>query len=124
MDIDNLPAGRELDALIAEKVFGSPKPTVAFDNVHICSPDGVWAWIATKADGSDFDWRPLLPYSRDIAAAWEVVEKMRNYCFTIGNLPSGYWNASFHGTVDVVGSDTAETAPLAICRAALKAVTR
>ena len=57
---------------------------------------------------------------------WRVVEKMDKYSFELARVPSGKWFAQFdeHGdnNGDRIGSDWAVTAPLAICRAALKAV--
>lgn len=107
--------GRELDALIAEKVFGLPQSTWRDGEDHR-DEDGVGVVVlGVRPD----------PYSTDIAAAWTVVEKLdllRNHSFErspdglyeIGVLYSddGYW--------EVYGS--APTAPHAICLAALKAV--
>lgn len=108
--------GRELDALVAEKVMNVPK--YGIDTVSI----------------SNSDMFPK-PYSTDISAAWEIVEKIRlheNYvCWEIssewkgeGDLKANS-NFSFHVRfclgrgVEWAGADTA---PLAICLAALKAV--
>jgi hypothetical protein len=89
-EILNMPAGREMDALIAEKVI---------------DPD----WVKLKN---------LCPhYSTDIAAAWELVEKMKYFTLYRGD---GYWECEYSG--QYLESIDAETAPLAICRAALLAV--
>jgi hypothetical protein len=110
--------GPELDALVAEKVMN-------------------------YRGGEDISWdlsqqpfrqtvQPLL-YSTDIAAAWEVVDKVRARIpsqFAIGceGYPL-YWWARFVGPGLVPGMENygwheaqAPTAPLAICLAALKAV--
>lgn len=113
-------AGLELDALIAEKVMGYER----------------WEedlWVATSDGFAD----ELPHFSTDIAAAWEVVEKMRVQGVHLGVAPWGKdeWEAfekmdhlnearqwvSSRGDdcVHVFGVDTA---PLAICRAALAAV--
>lgn len=102
--------GRELDALVAEKVMGRTKPE------HFV-PKNVW----------------LPHYSTDIAASWEVVEKMRSmgFYYSVGSIVAlggrgptlteshaagfGKRNALFE-TV------SGETAPHAVCLAALKAV--
>lgn len=109
--------GRKLDALIAEKVMGYPDKLKAdkYDNVYRKSGD---SWIATAIPN----------YSTEIAAAWEVVEKMRLQGFftsvTDLSLDSGIedWSWSF---VDIkTGSrryNGRGTAPHAICLAALKA---
>lgn len=61
-------AGRELDALVAEKVMGW-----TWDENTAWSPTG--SRNARVADGDLWWWLP--PYSTDIAAAWEVVERIR-----------------------------------------------
>lgn len=64
--------GRELDALIAEKVMGW-KP---FDG----EPPGAWideqskAWAKSVCIKESYDRIP--PYSTDIAAAWEIVRHL------------------------------------------------
>jgi hypothetical protein len=64
-------------------------------------------------------------YSTDIAAAWTVIEKMRAVnpfqpaWFEISQLPTG-WRANFVGDPHYYAY--AETAPLAICLAALRAM--
>lgn len=119
----DLPAGRELDALIAEKVMG-------WAPVH----DGLnFRW----ADGGDYekrhryvcDWSP----STDIAAAWQVVERMDSlgWYLTIDRLSSGervrFWRCEWMRYTEENEKcgdcwEDADTAPLAICRAALEAV--
>jgi hypothetical protein len=101
-----MKAGRELDALVAEKVMGLPP---------VYGPTGI------KWDG------PIPAYSTDIAAAWEVVERIK------GSQPESTFSIEWIGTqwrVDFVyqnydwynEGDQADTAPHAICLAALKAV--
>lgn len=62
--------GRELDLLVAEKVMGYKIAEVKGDAV-----------VSSKisAGSNDNPWlnKELKPYSTDIAAAWEVVEKMK-----------------------------------------------
>lgn len=133
-----MEAGRELDALIAEKVMGWHKglcgecknrPWLAND--YLCS---YWhdqngkdtqnpindIWTGGMSDNLEAKaWSP----STDIKAAWEVVEKMlENKYFREGfdltvTEPPG-WTCNF-------GDDNtrsyAETAPHAICVAAIKA---
>lgn len=92
-----MEAGRELDALVAEKVFGHLKPYQAYPNGTPC-------------------------FSTSIAAAWEVVGKCelfktydfhqdrRNGKWQIGwGSDSAYFSAKFEG----------DTAPHVICLAAL-----
>ena len=136
MSIDDMPAGRELDALIAEKVMGR----------EICDEEE-WS-VQTSRSGLRVEGmvcpkhglnsclqRAFLPfYSTDIAAAWEVFEAVQEgitgkvyggsiLAAYVGGL-NGYF-AEFKrgcepGPLEV--SEFGVTAPLAICRAALKAV--
>jgi hypothetical protein len=112
---NELAAGRELDALVAEKVMG-------------------WTSVRTgkKYDASDFDdlygqppggadWRyPVPRYSEDIAAAWGVVQKIGLF---VGPFVAGEWWASL-SIDDYLNSRCSKgaTGPLAICRAALSAM--
>ncbi len=102
-DIKEMPGGREMDALIAEKVLGRPfrKPT----HGHCCTCQNC---------GEDHDaCGGYCYYSNDITSAWQVVEKMPG--LALHHIPDAdRWNAYFHG-----GMSGGNTAPLAICRAAL-----
>lgn len=108
-------AGRDLDALVAEKVMGwrwSGRYLVPPADVETSFWDG-----SCNRDGVP---RFLPRYSTDISAAWGVVEKLRDEVAFLDILPAADHYIvkiqSAHGT-DYV---TAETAPLAICLAALK----
>ena len=105
---DDMPAGRELDALVAEKIFGLCR----WDGVPNAFHPKVVQWWQTEQPCNP------PPYSTDIAAAWEIVEKLRlaigpSYC------GSGWYctwmTGGAHGAI-------ADSAPLAICRAALREV--
>ena len=113
MDIDTMPAGRELDALVAEKVVKR--------DIH------VYECPASPFSRKNGRCCCVPHYSTYIAAAWEVVEKLRadGYRFRgveehdedpgwrcLVGKPSFYPSYEAH----------ADTAPLAICPAALKAV--
>jgi len=95
-EILNMPAGEMMDKLICVNLFPHKNP----------------------------EYWDLLKYSTDIAAAWEVVEKM-SYSFHVeimSDINGMAWGCDFkddplHTTLCV-----AETAPLAICRAALLTV--
>lgn len=92
--------GREVDALVAEKVMG---------------------W--TISEGFYYGPGERVPaniprYSTDIAAAWEVVEKMRGAAgFMLVNFAGGGWQADIGDACE-----HAETAAHAICLAALTGV--
>ena len=120
MTIDEMPAGRVMDALVAELM-----------GVHLTLPN--------YPQGMYPD-----PYSTNIVAAWEVVDAMsrrgiwlsvsdhRHGLYGIDN-PEPHWWVTWMRTDreinptcpegDIEWETQADTAPLAICRAALKAVT-
>jgi hypothetical protein len=106
-NIDTLSAGRELDALVAEKVMGW---TIYDDGIMDQGAKGrTWA----------SEWHP----STDIAAAWEVVEKVQQAtgCSAVVQKHARAYECWFIGSGQKE-TQWADTAPLAICRAALKAV--
>jgi hypothetical protein len=107
MDIDSLEAGPVLDALIMGKVFNEP----AYPHGYTTSP-----------------------YSTDIAFAWEVVEEIRKMGFIIQFWIEGRDNRKYECIIETYDYNDeygrgsrwvsyAPTAPLAICRAALKVIT-
>ena len=111
-----MEAGREMDALVAEKIFNwihsgrfflpPSDPPATKDN-----------WAAIYAEKGRPNWLPY--YSTSISAAWEVVEKMER--FQITQYPKGKYYAGA-GDPDEEGWEfdaEAPTAPLAICRVAL-----
>lgn len=115
--------GRELDALVAEKVMGYRRKR--------CDCNTFWV----DADG--YEPTHNQDYSTDIAAAWEVVERVRLFVWPHqGRWIAGYLSEAdlqdiyFHVensrfiTIDGSFSTIAQeqTAPHAICLAALKAV--
>lgn len=121
-EILKMPAGRELDALVATKVLGYTYDPESWVEWGITSPDG-------NREGELF----LRAYSTDIAAALEVVEKMRgdNWRFGCSSREFGTgdnWWAWLENPPHWESSDTksataeADTLPLAICRAALLAM--
>ena len=133
-----MKAGRELDALVAEKVMGwrwvqVPKDCDGLNEGRCLAPVGL--------DEKNHQWTPKGKiseysgprYSTDIAAAWEVVEKLcLSVCASapgLGGKPASYWVgfADMSGRFLVADLNNPsvvceETAPLAICLAALKAV--
>ena len=123
-----LTAGRELDVLVAEKVMGADPKTI-----HTYRSKASF-WI----DGAWVDVPPVPHYSTDIAAAWEVVEKMneRGYSVIIGTnqCDKGQngvkffdgWRGLGHSILDGEGHPNPyavdATVPLTICLAALAAL--
>ena len=120
VNIDTMPAGREMDALVAEKVMGMK-----------VSKKGGLRWRVNRRT------ELLSKYSTSISAAWEVVEKLKDAMSTIGmagtfnmefDLESGQWEVGYTDLDYDKGwcwedgwPVMADTAPLAICRASLKA---
>jgi hypothetical protein len=106
-EILNLPAGEEMDTLIAERVMG-----FSFNKYgHSFTGKGHPGW---------HDLNKLPNYSTDMAAAWEVVEQRQKngYCFDADG--NALRRRIRFGVGQEIGE--AETMPLAICRAALLAV--
>jgi hypothetical protein len=115
-------AGRELDALIAEKVMGWKWYDHTGYAIRYFRPPNRFNYGAI-AEGGEVTYLDSLPrYSTDMAAAWEVAETFD--AVQVGRA----WNldgnsAGYHCQLDVDNVNAfAETAPLAICRAALLAV--
>lgn len=121
-----MKAGRELDALVAEKVMGITRPEPLASPIDSLSDEA----FARST-------RALLlehpaPYSTDIATAWTVVEKMREIDegFTImfdkeekqWRAGALWWRGYEQAEWWEPRSAMSETAPHAICLAALKAV--
>ena len=109
-----LTAGRELDALVAEKVMGLERVGYLYKYREYTESPG-------HGNMSEKD---IPPYSTSIAAAWEVVEKLAYegkaaFALEFLKYEPKTWVAEFG--IGVFDEGKADTAPLAICRAALKA---
>jgi hypothetical protein len=110
--------GRELDALVAEKVMGWRKEATLPE--YFFWKDVENGELKYHID----DWKP----STNIKYAWEVVEKLHDsgFYFTIKSPPRGksdsYWVCidDFYGKKYYTAHGV--TAPLTICLAALEAV--
>lgn len=131
MNIDEMEAGREMDKLVAELVM-KKEPYRAEHKyfsgrfIHaefLCNEN---EWINDEIRKGNYgQWEYCGPrFSSSIAAAWGVVKKMKEKTgffqltfeyHAINDTP--HWYCGF----DTVSSAEAETTPLAICRAALKA---
>jgi hypothetical protein len=131
MNIDEMQAGREMDALIAEKVMGFTvkcilgRYQIALFNVG----------TGEKAPGI---FKNLPYYSTNIVAAWNLLEHIKKSVKITVYEPNdtaldyvymewygGQWDMvlGFTPSEDERFYGTADTLPLAICRAALKVVT-
>lgn len=115
--MEEMKAGRELDALVI-KALGFKKNQSSFEQYE----PSTWDLNGKYWGRSEF-----CP-STDIAAAWEVVDKIKQaekYIFHL-DYYNGEWTCGFEelNSDMLVGEAEGETAPLAICMAALKAVGR
>jgi hypothetical protein len=131
--ISNMPAGREMDALIAERVMGMQWYSWTDEAMGgiirgLRFPDRFSYAVLEFYERTTIEYPALEPYSTDVKAAWGVVEKMTPlYRFGLAQVESGrFWFAQFEniehfGEWEAFESED-ETAPLAICRAALLAV--
>lgn len=116
-----MEAGREFDALVAELVM-ERKVVETSDGPQInkCVVCGE-AKESDEQKGHWFEGLRLLHYSTGIAAAWEVVSKLKDRSPTVfWGIDNSLWWCRFEHPIEV--SACADTAPLAICLAALKAV--
>lgn len=120
MNIDEMQAGRKLDALIAKKVLGwRQEYTRRIDG----GVDPIWKEpeYLVPLWGDEAQKIPL--FSTDIKAAWQVVEWLLEYGFPFELT----WVGIRHGWCCWFGSRAVASASvrqpaLAICRAALKTV--
>lgn len=118
-------AGRELDALVAEKVFGLHRNERG--HWYDVSGSSIPCYYADTEPCDPSSWLP--DYSTSIAAAWEVIERvvsgkvsenLEGFALTVqpGTIGASFSNLHGKGHFQSNG----KTAPLAICLAALKAV--
>lgn len=119
-ETEELQAGRRLDAEIAERIFGHQV-----------------TWLATALSASaphyeregQHGYASLPAYSTDVAAMWLVVERLREQgrMVSLNWLPdSKEWYASVYPPPGEFGAPFhgyGDTAPFALCEAALLAFT-
>ena len=121
-----MEAGRELDTLVAEKVMGweATADGLYWDARQKRTRLVLGSAIAKKREEMGIENGPGFVFapSTDIAAAWEVVEKADLWSL-YGSIGDGPYRACIQFE-DREGLMTADTAPLAICLAALKAVSQ
>ena len=123
-EIMKLEAGREMDKLVATKVM-ELEPCDKWQLYHVDVIDGARYKLEDKAcnhpTGKCYPEQMPPAYSTNIEAAWRVVEKLSNkFSFAINN-DMGYWYADFWNSAENMNPTEDDTAPLAICRAALLA---
>jgi hypothetical protein len=132
-------AGRELDAEIAVKVLGlkpKEKRIEGSDQTVVIYSESPF-YNSPYINRAHLEWASARPYSTDIAAAWEIVEKLQaewtvtltiyraGVCCELEQGDSNDPEPAKHGRDRQPyrwAEEMAATAPLAICRAALRAV--
>ncbi len=127
MNVMELKAGPELDALIAEKVMGLTIRWDWPDDEH--HSDEKVRRVEIERDCVDGKKRMIdeeLPrYSTDISAAWEVMEKIKDtHDIRLDSYPEHGWIVTVCPRRDVGGATAQEVgpAPHTICLTALKVV--
>jgi len=122
-DYDTMPAGPEMDRLVAEKVMGWRLPD---------QDDSEYRWLDDHGNPTDYavessyNWSVWSP-SRNIAHAWEVVERLKmrsaDQDLHIEHHKDSGWGVSSCDPGSGFEDWTyAPTPMLAICRSALKSV--
>jgi len=124
-------ASRQVDAMVAEKVMGLPvkdftrtarQPYYSwggeYTNIHYAPNDEPYVVTGVEKAGCP-EVRRINDYSTSIADAWQVVDRLK----ANGNNVWVEWAGTVWicGTTSVFPDVEADTAPLAICLAALKA---
>ncbi|MFN6560024.1 MAG: BC1872 family protein [Nostoc sp. ChiSLP01] len=119
----NIKSLRELDKLVAEKIFGwcdfweSSATSTGWYYLKGCPPQEQAIGVDAKRQEA-----PVPKYSTDVAAAWSITEKF--YSANISKLSNGTEYSAYLVTTDgeanVDGLATAKTVEIALCLAALK----
>lgn len=126
-------AGRELDAEIAERFMGWRWWRSSITGRRCLFPSEPPEWFTELATGNeplvgDWDHISLPPYSTSIADAWHVVERLNALGWLVGleqidTAQGRQWRTSLDRISPYgIEDEFATTAPLALCRAALRAV--
>lgn len=124
-EIENMEAGLLMDELIATEIMGIPSILREDSPCPYCGSDDMWHGKNRSRCTSCNEWRysPYKNYSDDISDAWEIIEKL-DRPFSLARawlLDDTKWNgySLWVSTGKDAVSALGETAPLAICRAAL-----
>lgn len=117
----------ELDSLSAERIMGYKfNSSIGYDNEHWTFPDSSGLSVSYRIDC--IEWQP----TRNIAQAWELLEKIFNIqmkghagptkLHSLRNWPLGRWEIIFYSDFGYGDVIAANTAPEAVTRACLKAI--
>lgn len=123
--------GKELDALVAEHVMGFYVNRFLYTYIHDGKTKECTTWMIDPKrkeepaqTRQDITINPI-PYSTDIAMAWKVADKIRHfsrlYDFEIYAYGDNQFTATFTTNKEYIAHSD-ESAPHAICLAALNAV--
>ena len=117
----DLLGGKDLNTAVAEYIFGEKKPTVGLhEEGHIYPITSGQGWMCSPQYdlGDDCEWEPF-PFGTDISCAWSIVERApKGWSVSIAKTFSGAWRCDY-GVKSVI----AHRPEIAICKAALKALT-
>lgn len=124
MEIANMQAGSDMDELVAQKVMGLERHGIGwYDKDGLCH-----SYTHDYADVRGYQERAIWRPSTRIDNAWFVVEAMMGKGAAVSiqhwdglTCPDTIWEVSF-ASPGFRGEACCHTAPLAICRAALRAV--
>ncbi len=129
MDVDKLEAGPETDALVAEHVMGWKRLSLRENKGFAIPEHQRQRWMIPVSGAVTFD---MPSWSTDWAAAGEVMGQLKfnwNLCRDMGRCGDDYetrgdelYRFVYSAPGMPMQGVSATTAPLAICRAALKAV--
>ena len=117
-EVSELEAGRELDALIVQRIIGA----------KVVWQDGEPCWAHIHRDPRIYPPSsrvPVPPFSTEMAAAWSIIEHLtgKGWWVRIEHVEPVHRLADERWTVNLGEYEgDGPTAPLAICRAALRAM--
>ena len=122
-----MPAGPEIDSWVAELVMGWSKGRTYWHH----KGDGMYGVGYLAPGGSDYDFELFSP-STEIADAWRVLSQFEGANLDVTQWSTGGWDVGIGGSSLADGTilrrafrttqdEWADTAPLAICHAALAA---
>lgn len=126
-------SSREQDALVATHVMGLKVVHKSWDYEYRGKTETGHQWSIgepiehyTSDEPGGYLANPLPEYTLEIAAAWDVVVALqeRRWAIILDNISHrlGSWQAQFERERhEIFTAETCDTAPLAICLAALKA---
>ncbi len=127
--------GRVLDMMIAKDVMGfipiGKSNWWLYPESFNCEPDKATSWVIEAENGVEFRGKKYVKpiyisdFARYIQNAWAVVKKMSDMGYSMvldNNDYRGHYSVGFYVDDVTLSEATGETAPEAICKAALLAL--